>query len=145
MLLTQMWTSVSSSRSLGTDGRSSANELSITFSLSRLSAAESSSAGSVTGAAPRARSASITVAMWPTHFSMNRDHNARRSVLVRAESAASETARCEPNVSTKTLMPMRHSAFRSAGGLATMFSSAESASTSTRSNKVSMTASLDGK
>ena len=30
-----------------------------------------------------------------------------------------ETARCEPNVSTKTLMPMRHSAFRSAGGLAT--------------------------
>jgi hypothetical protein len=42
---------------------------------------------------------------------MNRDHNARRSVLVRAESAASETARCEPNVSTKTLMPMRHSAF----------------------------------
>ena len=73
MLVIQICTNVSSTRSSGTDGRSPAKDVSMTFSLSRFSAVDSSSAGSVTGAAPRERSASITVAMWPTHFCMGFD------------------------------------------------------------------------
>ncbi len=76
---------------------------------------------------------------------MKRDHSSSTSLLVRAASAANDTARCAPNVSTNTLIPMRHNAFRSAGGLAIMVSRAESASMITRSNRVNNTASLDGK
>ncbi len=52
----------------------------------------------VTGAAPRARSASMTPAIWATHLLMNDDHNSRTSGLVaRAAWAASVTARCARN------------------------------------------------
>ena len=107
MLVIQMWTRVSSDPIVGQRRLLARERRDITDSFIRFSDVDSSCAGRLSGAAPLARSASMTAGVWSIHFCMNVDHSSRTSGLVylAAAAAAQTTARWARNGSKKTSMP----------------------------------------
>jgi hypothetical protein len=146
MLLSHTCSSVSTARDSSTVGCSAAKTVCITRSFIRFSATARSRTGIPGGAAPRSRSDWMISSVCRTHFSITRDQSSRTSLLpALACAAATATARCALKVVKNALIPARHSVAGSSVDCPTSPNAAESASTFTRSSRVSSTASLDGK
>jgi len=94
MLASQMCASVSITRSSGIARSSALNVAAITRSLNMFNAIDRSSAGTISGAAPRWRSDLIAAVVDEIHLYMSADHTCRTSGFVALAAApATATAR----------------------------------------------------